>query len=128
MGKPYSQDLRERVIAPVDLERASVGRLPVAISWAKLERARRRLSLGHLITRGGNALPTPISWLVRPTVSRVDYYSSISGPPRLGVVRLTVSYSVTRTTPGTGSSTTSMIVSSMTGTLNRSGLIGGSNT
>jgi hypothetical protein len=36
--------------------------------------------------------------------------------PRLGVVVLIVSYSVTRTTPGTGSSTTSMIVSSMTGT------------
>ena len=59
----------------------------------------------------------PISWLVWPTVSWIDYYSSVSGPPRLGVVRLTVSYSVTRTTPGTGSSTTSMIVSSMTGTL-----------
>src|SRR5207247_10633886 len=39
------------------------------------------------------------------------------GPaPRLRVVVLIVSYSVTRTTPWTGSSTTSMIVSSMTGT------------
>ncbi len=53
----------------------------------------------------------------KPTVSWIDYYSSVSGPPRLGVVIRTVSYSVTRTTPGTGSSTTSMIVSSMTGTL-----------
>jgi len=55
--------------------------------------------------------------IAKPTVSWIDYYSSVSGPPRLGVVILTVSYSVTRTTPGTGSSTTSMIVSSMTGTL-----------
>jgi hypothetical protein len=47
----------------------------------------------------------------------IDYYSSVSGPgPRLGVVVLIVSYSVTRTTPGTGSSITSMIVFSMTGT------------
>jgi len=44
-------------------------------------------------------------------------HSSVSGPaPGLGVVVLIVSYSVTRTTPGTGSSTTSMIVSSITGT------------
>jgi hypothetical protein len=48
----------------------------------------------------------------------VDYRSSVSGSdPRLGVVTLIVSYSVTRTTPGTGSSITSIIVSSTTGTL-----------
>ena len=47
----------------------------------------------------------------------IDYYSSVSGPaPSLGVVVLIVSYSVTRTTPGIGSSITSMIVSSTTGT------------
>jgi len=54
--------------------------------------------------------------IFRPTIW-IDCYSSVSGPtPRLGVVVLIVSYSVTRTTPGTGSSITSMIVSSTTGT------------
>jgi hypothetical protein len=47
----------------------------------------------------------------------IDHHSSVSGPtPRLEGVILIVSYSVTRTTPGAGSSITSMIVSSMTGT------------
>lgn len=46
-----------------------------------------------------------------------NYCSSVSGPaPGLGVVVRTDSYSVTRTTPGTGSSITSMIVFSTTGT------------
>ena len=48
--------------------------------------------------------------------NRVGYFSSVPGPaPGLGVIVLIVSYSVTRTTPGIGSSITSMIVSSMTG-------------
>ncbi len=43
------------------------------------------------------------------------YFSASGPPPPSGVVVVIVSYSVTRTTPGTGSSTTSMIVSSKTG-------------
>jgi hypothetical protein len=52
----------------------------------------------------------------RSSTKTTHIYFSVSGlPPPLGVVVLIVSYSVTRTTPGTGSSTTSMIVSSITG-------------
>lgn len=81
-----------------------------------------RTALTYLNTaRSGVEQPDPSAGhrilIAKPTVSWIGYYSSVSGPPRLGVVILTVSYSVTRTTPGTGSSTTSMIVSSMTGTL-----------
>ena len=54
----------------------------------------------------------------------LDYYSSVSGPPRLGVVVVIVSYSVTRTTPGTGSSITSMIVSSTTAAFCLGGFLG----
>jgi hypothetical protein len=58
-----------------------------------------------------------------PQPSRI--HSSVSGPAaRLCVVVLIVSYSVTRTTPGIGSSTTSMIVSSITGTLCLGALLG----
>ena len=54
----------------------------------------------------------------------IDYYSSVSGPPRLGVVVVIVSYSVIRTTPGTGSSITSMIVSSTTAAFCLGGFFG----
>ena len=54
----------------------------------------------------------------------IDYYSSVSGPPRLGVVVVIVSYSVIRTTPETGSSITSMIVSSKTAAFCLGGFLG----
>ena len=82
-------------------------RLIIGVGWARSQRRR------------------DIEWMSSNHFKfSIDYYSSVSGPTRLGVVVVIVSYSVTRTTPGTGSSITSMIVSSTTAAFCLGGFLG----